>query len=541
MDLATMVKRLRSQGIAPKAVGYARFSSINQEGNMSIQAQTRAIHEFAEKNGLSLVHEYIDRAQSATSDDREEFQKMIKDSANGEWHFVIVHKLDRFARNRVDSAGYRVKLAKNGVMLVSTLESFDPDSPEGALMEGLAELMAEFYSKNLSREIKKGQKENALAAKFCGGTPPLGYDVDPVTKKLVINEQEAEAVRLMFSMVAQNHSYIEVLNALYDRELKTKRGNDFGRNSIHDILRNPKYKGLYFYRRLPSSILGKKARNAHKYNASEDMILVDGGVPAIVTEEEFQKVQGVLDRRKNTREVHRIEKYLLAGKLYCGICGLAYYGETHKVPKTGAIYHLYRCSGTRKVKENRCSSCTVNRDLLEQRVLEYLSEIMFSPASIPKLMKKYQAQKELRNKELTVELRALRRREKEVDKRIQNILSMIEGGEGNQILLSRLDELEKQKSEIVENLSKEEEKIGTQKMDPEKLKKLFEKARELLKSGNLAATKRLIEMFVEKIVVNSDDILIRFNSTAFASQDESVMIEKKIDCNKVRIYKKHMS
>ena len=173
MLLADVVNRLRRQGVMPKAVLYARFSSDNQR-EASIDAQVRAIRQFADASGIIIVREYVDMARSATSDDRAEFQRMIKDAGRGEFNFVIVHKLDRFARNRSDAVGYRVELARKGVMLTSVLENYDSDTPEGALMEGLSELLAEFYSRNLSREIKKGQKENALSAKHKGGTPPLG-------------------------------------------------------------------------------------------------------------------------------------------------------------------------------------------------------------------------------------------------------------------------------------------------------------------------------------------------------------------------------
>jgi len=541
MDLVTMVRRLRSQGITPKAVGYARFSSVNQEGNMSIQAQTRAIREFAEKNGVVLVKEYIDRAQSATSDDREEFQQMIKDSNSCDWQFIFVHKLDRFARNRVDSAGYRVKLAKNGVMLVSTLESYDPDSPEGALMEGLAELMAEFYSKNLSREIKKGQKENALEAKFCGGTPPLGYDVDPVTKKYVINEEEAAAVRMIFSMIAQNYTYGCVLKTLYSRDFKTKRGANFRQNSLHDILRNPKYMGLYFYRRLPSTILGQKAHNSHKYNAHEDMILVENGVPEIISKELFERVQTILDRRKKVREVHHKKCYLLAGRIHCGMCGMAYSGFSHKGAKRDVTYYTYRCAGTKKVKEERCTNGMINSDLMEKQVLKYLAEVVFNTDSIPKVIAKYRERIVEKSKENAVLLKHLRKQELDVGKKIENILSLIEGGEGNQILLKRLDELEKQKIEISAKISQEEKKIDVHSVDPDKLKALFERAKVLLKDGSLYETKRLIEMFVDTIIVNERNVVIRLNTTAFALKDAGVVIEKVIDRNEVRLHKKKFS
>ncbi|MBQ8697828.1 MAG: recombinase family protein, partial [Schwartzia sp.] len=184
----SILERLRksTRGEPLRAALYARFSSDNQR-NESIDAQIRAIKEFAHANDIVIVAEYIDRAKSATTDDRPDFQRMIKDSAKGDFQLLIVHKLDRFARNRNDSIAYRMKLQRNHITLLSVLEPFDEDRPETVLLQSVIEGMNEFYSKNLSREVKKGLKENALKCVHTGGIPPLGYDVDKETRRLVVN------------------------------------------------------------------------------------------------------------------------------------------------------------------------------------------------------------------------------------------------------------------------------------------------------------------------------------------------------------------
>lgn len=177
-----------------KAAAYARYSSDNQREE-SIEAQLRAIREYCQKNDIQLVKIYTDEARSATTDDRPGFLQMIQDSSMGLFSAVIVHKLDRFSRDRYDSAFYKRQLKKNGVRLISVLEPLD-DSPESIILESVLEGMAEYYSANLARETLKGLKENAFECKHNGGLPPLGYDVDPISKKYVINEHEAKAVKL---------------------------------------------------------------------------------------------------------------------------------------------------------------------------------------------------------------------------------------------------------------------------------------------------------------------------------------------------------
>ncbi|NJD03463.1 MAG: recombinase family protein [Ruminiclostridium sp.] len=258
-----IVEKIRSRKQIVRAVVYARFSSDNQR-NESIDAQLRAIRDYAKKNDIIIKAEYIDRAKSAMTDNRPEFLRMIQDSKDGSFDVVLVHKLDRFARNRQDSIGYRMELKRHGVSLVSILEYLDDESPESIILESVLEAMAEYYSKNLSREVRKGMNENAIKALHTGGLPPLGYDVDPSTKKLVINEKEADAVRLIFRMYNEGSGYDRIIKELNHQGYKTKTGGSFGKNSLHNIIRNEKYTGVYIFNKLVSKYIdGRRNGNAY--------------------------------------------------------------------------------------------------------------------------------------------------------------------------------------------------------------------------------------------------------------------------------------
>lgn len=158
------------------AVIYARYSSDNQREE-SIEGQIRECTAFAEKNGITILKHYIDRAFSAKTDNRPEFQHMIRDSGKKLFDMVIVWKLDRFARNRYDSARYKTVLKKNGVKVVSATETIS-NGAEGILLESVLEGMAEYFSADLAEKVTRGMTENALKCKFNGGTLPLGYQVD---------------------------------------------------------------------------------------------------------------------------------------------------------------------------------------------------------------------------------------------------------------------------------------------------------------------------------------------------------------------------
>ncbi len=163
---------------------YARYSS-HAQNEQSIEGQLKVCYEYAEANGMTVIGEYIDRAQSGTNDKREEFQKMLVDSANGSFDTVLVYQLDRFARNRYDSAVNKAILRKNGVRVVSSRENITDDA-SGILVEGVLESLAEYFSAELSQKVRRGMLINAEKCKFNGGTIPFGYSVDS-DKNYVVN------------------------------------------------------------------------------------------------------------------------------------------------------------------------------------------------------------------------------------------------------------------------------------------------------------------------------------------------------------------
>lgn len=158
------------------AVIYARFSS-HAQNEQSIEGQLAECRAFAERNNLRIVREYIDRALTGTTDKRPDFLQMIEDSKRKGFQFVIVYQLDRFARNRYDSATYKAKLKKNGVRVLSAKENITDDA-SGILIEGVLESMAEYYSAELSQKIKRGIAISASKCKYFGGSVPLGYKVE---------------------------------------------------------------------------------------------------------------------------------------------------------------------------------------------------------------------------------------------------------------------------------------------------------------------------------------------------------------------------
>ena len=156
---------------------YARYSSDNQREE-SIDGQIRECKEFAEKNDIRIIDTYIDKALSAKTDNRPLFQQMIKESPKGLFDVIIVWKLDRFARNRYDSAHYKNILKKNGVKVISATEAISSGA-EGILLESMLEGYAEYYSAELAEKINRGLTENAMKCKFNSDPITFGFNFEP--------------------------------------------------------------------------------------------------------------------------------------------------------------------------------------------------------------------------------------------------------------------------------------------------------------------------------------------------------------------------
>ena len=201
-----------------KAVVYARYSCDRQREE-SIEGQLRECKAYAEKNNIMIIGSYIDRAMSAKSDNRPQFQQMIKDSGKGLFEAIIVWKLDRFARNRYDSAHYKALLRKNGVKVVSATEVIS-EGAEGIILESVLEGFAEYYSAELSEKVIRGLTENALKCQWNGSPVPVGYTIDE-NKKYQINPLTSPFVKDAFEMYAGGKMIKDIVEYLNSKGVKS--------------------------------------------------------------------------------------------------------------------------------------------------------------------------------------------------------------------------------------------------------------------------------------------------------------------------------
>ncbi len=508
-----------------RAVIYARFSSENQRDE-SIDAQIRAIKEYADKNNIEIVKIFTDRAKSATSSNRPEFQNMIKfcEADNTGISMVIVHKLDRFSRDKYDSVMYKQKLKVKGIRVVSVLENLN-DSPESLILESVIEGMAQYYSANLAREVAKGQKENALKAMHNGGDAPLGYDV-AYDKTYVLNEEEAQAVKIIFDMYVKGYSYSNIIDELNDLGYKTKRGNKFGKNSLHGILSNEKYTGVYVFNKTQRKGVNGK-RNGHKQKSEEEIIKVEGGMPQIIDKEVFEQAQEMMKKRKRAPGTNKATTfYLLTGLVRCGECGHMYQGNK-RYDSYKNVYISYRC-GCRKQKRD-CDNKEIRRDELEEFVLTELEKHVLNDDAIPALSKALNKKLQDKNNSNEEMLDSLRNKLTKVNKEIENILNAIMNGIVNSMLKEKLDELEQVKLNLdlkINELSIERVDGEDALITEEQIKNMFGRFKKFVLTRNLPECKKFIGDYVKEVLVYKDHIEVIFN-VVFSFMNKEVSYDYK--------------
>ena len=406
---------------------YARYSAGPRQTDQSIDGQLRVCTEFCKQRGLTVVDTYCDRHISGRTDERPEFQRLIADAKAHKFEAVVVYKTDRFARNKYDSAIYKRELRRNGIQIFYAAEAI-PEGPEGIILESLMEGLAEYYSAELAQKIKRGLNESALKCQSLGSGRPLGYTVDE-QKHFQIDPESSQAVKTIFEMYIKGESNATICDYLNARGLRTSQGNLFNKNSINRIIKNRKYIGEY------------------RYND----IVVEGGMPAIISKETFCLAQAEMERRRTHRApVSPKAEYLLAGKLFCGHCKGPMQGVSG-TGKSGNKWYYYYCANTRG-KERTCDKKQVSRDRLEKAVVDFTVRYILQEDVLEELSKKVYAAQERQNNTAS-EIAFYKKKLAENKKAIANILRAIESGAMTQALPARLQELENEQTVIQGELS----------------------------------------------------------------------------------------
>ena len=396
-----------------KVAFYGRYSSAIQT-EQSIEGQFHVCEKYAAENDLQIVRQYIDRAKSGTNDNRPEFQRMLADSASHTFEGVLVYKLDRFARNRYDSAIAKHKLRENGVRVISATEHLT-DTPEGIIMEALLEGMDEYYSAELGRKMKRGKQESFRKGKFIGTRPPFGYMV--ADHRLVIDPLTGPIAKEIFQRYADGEKQNQILTDLNRRGIRNPKGNKWNKVNLTYMFANRIYIGEYA---------------VSDYGVNE--------CPALIDKQLFDKVQEV-----KAVSIHRAREsrtgfdYMLTGRMICASCGASVVGSTMQNK-----YHYYQCH------KNHCGR-RIRAEELHERVRvalrEYLTDEKLDELAAAAYAAYEQEQAPASDREL------LEHELADVEKKIENVVQAIMNGVQLDNLNATVEELKARREQLRESIN----------------------------------------------------------------------------------------
>ena len=464
------------------AVIYARYSSDSQT-EQSIEGQLRVCEEYAKQNDILILATYIDRAMTGKNDMRPDFQRMIKDSARKEWTFVLVYRLDRFSRNKYETAMHKKTLRDNGVKLLSATE-FIPDSPEGTILESLLEGMNQYYSEELSQKVRRGMRESRRKGNYQGGGLPYGYKV--VDKKILIDEEKVETVRFIFEQYSIGVYVRDIIKELTAQGVLYK-GKPFAKNTVYGILKNEKYSGVY-------------------YHGDEK---VDNMYPQIVPTHIYETVRAKVEKNKcGKRSTQAV--YLFRNKLKCGYCGHPISAETGTA-RNGEVKRYYKCIG-RKAHHNGCEQAIHAKEALEEAILSAIIRELSKPQTVNGIVSTLLKLQD-RYCEESPKLAIIKREKAKIDKALENLMTAIEQGIISKSTNKRLHELEEQQEALEREMLIEKNKTAI-KVPENLIRDYYEEAL------RLEAT-MIVNMLVKEIVLYNDRIEIYINSPIKNGSDES--------------------
>ena len=448
------------------AVIYARYSYSGQR-DVSIEDQIREIEHYAKSHDYTIINVYADRAKTGRNDKRPQFQQMISDSKKRLFEVVFVYKYDRFARNQYDSVINKKRLKDNGVKVIAVMEPI-PDGHGARILEAIYEATAEEYSENLSQNVLRGMKGNALKC-MVNHQPPFGYQINKETRKFDVKPTEAAIVQTIFKMAIDGIKQDDILNYV------KSTGKKMSKQWLYNVLKNERYTGVYIF----------------------SDIRVENGMPQIISKDDFEKVRKMMRKRQHAPQSNPY-KFPLSGKTFCGKCGSLVVGET-SINRYGTPYRYYVCGKAKK----RAGGCSLRRrraDFLEHVIAEGLRATLFKPEVVDKLVENvYRCVMEGQG----VKLESINDELKEIESKINNIRRNVERVANVPVtLLERLSELEGQRDLLLAERDAERLRVRLPKED----------IKQFILNFNTQYDDELIRTFVTRVVLYDDHAVIEYDA-----------------------------
>ena len=425
----------------PRVLTYCRVSSDEQAlRDNSIPAQRKAIHRWVDQRpDHALVKDFVDEGESAyaPADRRPGFCAMMAFCKKHDVDYILVHKLDRFSRNREESIIFKGMLRRAGVQVKSITEDFDPDTPQGFLYEGMIEVINQFYSMNLATETIKGMRENAERGYHNGGRTPYGYQLDKVIVggrehgRLVPGpDDQVATVREIFRLATEEGmGTSSIANDLNRRGVRAARSRHWNKASVHWILTNRVYVGDQVWNRTR-----KVGRTGRAINDESKWIIHENAHPALVDREDFELRQKLAKKRRFIKHdsPRRYVQYLLSRLIVCGRCGANFSGRRSRytIKATGEKverFHYY-CGSYLSKGPEVCPPRRIESAWLEGVVLAAIRARIGTPDTLAELERRVRARVAKRRSSFTTDRHSVERRIAKVDRKIENYYQAIGGG-----------------------------------------------------------------------------------------------------------------
>ena len=423
-----MAKKKKPAG--GNAIIYARYSSHNQR-DVSIEQQIEACRKHAAELGLTITDTYEDRAISGRTDNRPAFQRMMRDAEDGKFQYVLAWKSNRMGRNMMQAMVNESRLMDCGVKVFYAEEDFD-DSAAGRFALRSMMNVNQFYSDNLAEDVRRGLMDNASKC-MANGRQPLGYKRGE-DGKVVVDEPAAAIVREIYTRIASGEMFMDIARDLNRRGIKTQSGSEWNKSSFKVLCRNERYRGIYIY----------------------GDTRIEGGIPPIVDDVLWYKVQEVLNVKKSKNRHHcpSDEDYLLTGKLRCGKCGGYMIGMSGR-SKTGDVHHYYACQNRRV--GHTCDKKNIRRDVIEPAVAQAIKQYCLTDDAIEWITDQTIAYWEDEDRKL--QIGSIENDLSAVQSSISNVMKAIEMGVITETTRDRLIELERQQTDLKSKLALAKEEI----------------------------------------------------------------------------------
>ena len=479
-----------------RAAILTRFSSQLQT-EASTEAQLKACRDWCKENNHTIVDEYIDEEISGKSTNgREEFDRMIRDISKDKFDILVFHKFDRFFRNKYEATVTKKMLKDAGIKYVSVTEPI-PDTPEGALLEGLLDSLAEFYSQNLAREVLKGMRTKGSKGLITVSSPPYGYK-QGLNGEHVIIPKEAEIVQLIFDLYSNGVSKSKIMKIANDKGYVSRRNNPLSERTLYGMLRNEKYIGTYTL----------------EFSTGEKIVIKDcENVPPIISKDLWERVQEEHKNRVKPRSSAK-QEYVLTGKLICGYCGNPIIGGSIKKNKKGESIAYYNCRARRKntkYSNNKCHNPSLRKDVYEKLVLDKIKEEILEEHSLERItnMVIEEYQKEVQKpKTPTAKLQ----KELEKNRKAQSKLVDLYLKEtiSNDILDAKTAVLKKEEAILEKEIKKNTQLEYSNQVSEETVKNFIRQFVEELPHDDYIRNRMLVNTFIYQIAVFNDSLIITF-------------------------------